>query len=1124
MKRLLLLAAVTLTASSADAQIDARMVRYPDVSAEHIAFVYAGDIWVAPKAGGSAHRLSSPRGEESFPRFSPDGATLAFTGNYDGNADIYVVPVTGGLPERITHHPSTDRVIDWHPDGRSVLFASSRESGKNRFNQLYLKALGAPLPEKLPLPYGEFGQIKDDGRQLAYMPIARDFRTWKRYRGGMAPEIWLFDLQTYESQNLTEHIANDSQPMWHGDTLYFLSDRGDKQRHNIWSYNSETETFTQVTFFEDFDIHFPAIGPSDIIFAAGAQLYLLDLDSEEYAPVDVDVVTDQSTLKPRVENVGRRIFSASVSPSGKRAVFEARGDVFTVPKEHGVIRNLTRTSGVAERYPAWSPDGKHVAYFSDRTGEYELTLRPTGGSGDEETLTHLGPGYRYWPQWSPDSKKIVFVDQTMSINLYDIDSAELTEVDKGLWMYQGSLQNFRVSWSADSRWFAYSRGLDNRKAAVFLYDTKDGQRHQVTSGFYDDHTPAFDPEGKYLYVLTGRALSPIYSDINNDWIYTNVTRVAAIPLREDVPSPLAPRNDEEETGDEKDKKKKDEDEKDEGEDEEDSGADEKDEDDSTEREDDGADTDESAKDTDEKDSDKEVDKKPKPVAIDIDRMESRMVVLPPKPGNYRLLHAVKGKVLYQRRPRTGSSSDNSPIVYYDVKDREEKTVVSDADGYEVSADRKNLFVRNNSGYYIIGVGAGKKLDKRLRTNELEVALDPKAEWQQLFTDAWRLQRDFFYDPGMHGVDWNAVREQYQTLIDEAVTRWDVNYVIGELIAELNASHTYRGGGDTESPPSRPVGLLGANYKFENGRYRIEKIIKGAPWDGTDARAPLAEPGVEVNESDYLLAVNGVELTETITPYIALEGLAGKTVMLTVNGQPSFEDAREVLVEPLRSEYRLRNLAWINEKRKRVDEATSGRVGYVYVPDTGRGGQTELVRQFVAQFHKPGLIIDERFNSGGQIPDRFVELMNRPRLGYWGVRDGKDWQWPPVAHHGPKVMLINGWSGSGGDAFPYYFKEAGLGPLIGTRTWGGLIGMTGSPSLIDGGNVTVPTFGIYNNEGEWIIENYGVEPDIEIIDDPTRMARGEDVQLERAIEEVLQRLEANPPRHPEKPEYPDRSRP
>ena len=1092
---LAVLVVLALAPTRAEAGVDARMLRFPDVSADRIAFVYAGDIWVVPKAGGTAQRLSTPAGEETFPRFSPDGREIAFSANYDGNTDIYVVPVEGGVPRRVTYHPYTDRVLDWYPDGRGILFASSRSSGTNRFNQLWKTSPTGGLPEQLPVPYGEFGAISPDGSTLAYITISTDFRTWKRYRGGMTSDIWLFDLSKRTSKNATADPASDSQPMWHGDTLYFLSDRDPNKRANIWAVDRRAGRPRQVTRFEEMDIAFPAIGPREIVFSVGGQLHLLELATETVRKVDVDVVTDRATLKPRQMPVADRIVSADVSPAGKRVVFEARGELFNVPVEHGVTWNMTRSPGAAERHPSWSPDGKWIAYFSDRSGEYELHLRAADGSGDERVLSAFGPGYRYTPQWSPDSKKLAFVDQAMKIWIFDVESKDSKSIDQGAYMFHGALAGFRARWSADSRWLTYARALAHRTGAVFLYDTKDGKLHQATSGFYNDGEPTFDPGGKYLFLACGRSFEPTYSDLDNSWIYSNTGQLCAIPLRTDVKSPVAPRNDKD--GDEeKDKKEKTGDKK-------------------SDAKDDGADK---------ADKDKDGDKKKvEPVAIDLEELERRVVVLPPKAGNYDSLAAVEGKLLYIRRPRSGSGGEDSPIVFYDLEKREEKTILPHADGFAVTADGKKILVLSKDKYAVLDIAPDQKLEKTIDVAGLSMELDPVAEWRQMFHEAWRLERDYFYDPLMHGVNWPEMRKRYGALLDYVVTRWDLNFLIGELIAELNASHAYRGGGDTEQPKQAGVGLLGADFELDRGAYRVRRIVDGAVWD-SEVRSPLARPGVGVKVGDYLLAVNGIPIEATKEPWAAFQALAGKTVALTVNDKPTKDGAREVLVETLDgdAEFRLRNLAWIEANRRKVDEATDGRVGYVYVPSTGLDGQDELVRMFSGQAAKEGLIIDERFNSGGQIPDRFVELLNRPLYNYWGVRDGVDWQWPPVAHAGPKAMLINGWSGSGGDCFPYYFRAAGLGPLIGTRTWGGLIGISGSPQLVDGGVVTVPTFGFYGLDGQWEVEGHGIDPDIEVIDDPARMADGGDPQLERAIQEVMAELSRKPVRRPTRAPYPIRS--
>ena len=1049
----------------AAAQVDARMLRHPDVSATHITFVYAGDIWIVPKAGGTALRVTSAPGEESFPRFSPDGARIAYTGNYDGNEDVYVIPTMGGVPTRLTYHPMPDRAVDWHPDGTRVMFASFRESGRLRFSQLYLAPAGGGIATKLPVPYGEFGALSADGRTLAYMPKSRDFRTWKRYRGGWAPEIILFNLRDSSSTNVTSNEANDAHPMMHGNTMYFLSDRGANQRYNIWALDRTSGATRQVTNVSEFDVTFPAIGPEEIVFEAGGRLHLLSLANEQVREVRVSVVTDLATVRPRQERVSGLTQWADVSPSGKRAAFVARGEVFTIPAEHGPVLNLSRSSGTAERYVTWSPDGKLLAYWSDRSGEYELTVRNADGTGEERKLTSMGAGFRYAARWSPDSKKVAFADQNMRFYVYDLDRNRVTRMDSSaVWMGHGQLANMAFNWSSDSRWVTYARPVTSSNTAVFLYDVPAGQLRQLTAGYYADLQPVFDPDGKYLYFLSNRNFEPVYGDFDNSWTYPNATAIMAVGLRADVASPLAPRNDVD-------------------------GADKADKADSAVKADDK--------------KPGQADTAKKALVIDLDGFEARAIVLPPKPGNYTGLAAVSGKVLYRRLPRTGSGDTATRLVYYDLAEREEKTVVEGVNGHIVSHDGKKVLIRSGPRWGIVDLKAGVKLEKPLRVAEMQAVVDPRAEWRQIFTDAYRFERDFFYDAGMHGVDWNGLRDRYGRLLEDAVTRWDVNFVIGEFIAELNASHTYRGGGDAESAPSRGVGMLGADFALENGAFRISRIVRGAPWD--DARSPLDAPGVNVNVGDYLLAVNGIPLDTSRDPFAAFAGLTTAPVMLSVNSRPTMDGARTVLVQPLSNDVELRFLEWIEQRRRRVDEATNGRVGYIYVQSTGANAQSELVKQFMAQWRKEGLIVDERFNSGGQIPDRFIELLNRPPLSFWATRNGESWQWPPVAHFGPKVMLINGWSGSGGDAFPFYFREAGLGPLIGERTWGGLIGISGAPELVDGGNVTVPTFRMYDVRGGWFPEGVGVSPDIAVDDDPSQLVRGRDPQLERAIQEVMSKL-------------------
>ncbi|MBS3807970.1 MAG: PD40 domain-containing protein [Bacteroidales bacterium] len=1059
------------------AQIDARLFRYPDVSKDHITFSYGGDIWVVDKTGGTAHKLSSPDGEETWPRFSPDGSHIAFSGNYDGNTDVYVVPSQGGVAERVTWHGGSDRVLGWHPDGSRVLFVSSRKSGRQRYGQFYLISRQGGLAEKLPVPYGENASFSADGNEIVYTDKSRIFRTWKRYRGGMAPDITRFNLQDRSHSRVAPHIANDELPMWSDSQVYFLSDRGPEKRYNLWVHNLESDETRQLTQYSEFDVHHPSMGPGDIVFEADGKLHLMSLADESVTPVEISVVSDQQNLKPRIEEVKELIQNAHISQNGKRVVAEARGELFSLPAEKGYVKNLTHTSGSAERFPAWSPDGKKIAFWSDRSGEYQLHLLDLE-DGTQQKLTDYDSGYRYKLYWSPNSEMLAFVDQTMAIKIFDARTNQTIEVDKGLWMTHGGLSNFSVDWSADSRWMAYDRGEENRSNSIFIWDTQNSTRKRVTSPYYNETSPVFDPEGKYLYFITNRSFDPEYSDFDNSFVYTNSEQILALSLQKDTPPPTAPENDEAAMDHEKD--------------------------------------DEQEKENGEKEpADKNDNDTPEPVKIDFEGLEQRAAIIPIKAGNYNHLSAVKGKVIFH--DYTGSEDGKRPVKYYDLEEEEEKTIIDNARQYLLSGERNKMLVAVNGGMAVIDVKPDQKPEKMISLDEMETTVDPRAEWQQIFHDAWRFERDFFYDKNMHGVDWQAIKDYYGGLLDDAATRWDVNYLIGEMIAELNASHTYRYGGDTEQDPDKEVGYLGIDWERDDGHYRVKKIIRGAPWDA-EVHSPLSMPDVDTQEGDYILAVNGIPLTTEKEPYSAFQGLAGKVVELTVNDEPTNEGVRKEIVKTMGSETRLRHLEWIENNRKTVEEATNGRAGYIYVRSTGIDGQNELVRQFSGQWHKDALIIDERFNSGGQIPDRFIELLNRKPLAYWAVRDGKNWQWPPVANFGPKAMLINGWSGSGGDAFPDFFKKAGLGPLIGTRTWGGLIGISGAPPLIDGGIVTVPTFRMYHPDGTWFEEGHGVEPDIPVEQNPTQLSEGTDVQLKKAIEWIMQELEENPPQTPEPEEY------
>ncbi len=1079
MIRIIFAAALAIATSAAQAQINAALLRYPDVSATQIVFTYANDLWVVPKSGGTATHLSSPPGVEAYPKFSPDGKTIAYTANYDGSNSIYTIPTGGGIPAKLTWYGAPERVADWYPDGKSILFASGRESGRDRFNQFYKISAAGGAPQKLPLPYAEYGTLSPDAGHIALTFTSQVGRNWKRYRGGWRGQIHLFDLTSYADENISATDADDELPMWHDRSVFFLSDRGDDKRMNLWEYDISAKISTERTHFSDYDAHYASQGPEDIVFEQGGHIWLYTYSSHEAKQVAIQVVTDESALRPSLQQTDKLIASSFISPDGKRALFEARGDVYSVPAENGPIYDLTRTSGIAERFPAWSPDGKYIAYWSDRSGEYELTLREAGKPESEKKLTSYGAGFRYNLFWSPDSKKLAFIDKAMKIYVYDRISGQTTPIDQGARMTEGPLEAFTPNWSPDSRFLAYDRDLPNNHRAVFIYDLEGHQLHPVTTGYYSCGNPAFDPAGKYLFVTTSQAFNPIYSDQDNTFIYPNSTQLAAIVLKKTTPSPLYPKDDT------------------------------------------VAQTEEHATPPASKppvvpSPAAEASAKaahPPAVTIDFEGLESRLILLPDEPGNYGNLSAADGKLIYLRQPNTGSAEKAQALKFFDLDKRKSRTILADVDGYQLAADGKHLLAVKDNNFFIVAADEGQKMDKKLRIAEMQQWVNPREEWRQIFTDTWRFERDFFYDANMHGVDWNKVKEQYLKMLEGASTREEVDFILGEMIGELSSSHTYHGGGVTQPTTHVPTGYLGIDWVADGEYYKVGEIIRGASWDAT--RSPLDLPGVPVKEGDYILAVNGIPLHTNADPYAAFVNLSNKPVEITYNSSPSLTGARTIVVQTMSDESELRHLAWIEHKRATVDKATGGNVGYIYVSSTGLDGQNELIRQFVAQFTKKALIIDERFNSGGQIPDRFIEVLDRKPLAFWATRDGIPMSWPPAGNFGPKVMLINGWSGSGGDAFPDYFRKAGLGPLIGTRTWGGLIGISGAPGLIDGGGITVPTFRMYNPDGTWFKEGHGVDPDIPVAEDLTAAAHGKDNQLERAITEINELLKKgfNPPNRP-----------
>ncbi|MDQ7012647.1 MAG: S41 family peptidase [Planctomycetota bacterium] len=1214
----------------------AGMLRTPDVSRTHIVFSYANDLWIVPKAGGAATRLSSPAGAEGLAKFAPDGQTLAFTANYDGGRDLYTMSVMGGIPSRVTHHPALEWLTDWTAQGE-LLFFQNGLNGLQRQTDIFKVAPEGGLPERLPVPYGANGSISDDGVWLAYTPHTRDTRTWKRYRGGMATDIWLFNLETYESRKITDWEGTDSIPMWHGSKVYYLSDNGAEHRLNIWSYDTQGGHREQLTDFADYDCKFPSIGPGDngegeVVFQNGAELYLLDLGTGRANPVEVTISGDLPKLKPHTVNAVDFLTSGGISSTGKRAVVGARGDIWTVPAEHGAPRQITDTSGAAERSPAWSPDGRWIAYFSDESGEYQVYITQSDGKGETRQLTQGSGNFYFDTYWAPDSEKLIVVDKAGRMTLIELESGDSRVLDRDEWANQPG-----VSWSHDSRFFTYSKQEPMGMAsAVWIYDMENDVANQVTSGFFNDSSPVFSRKGDYLFYTSNRDFSsPDYEDMGLSFIYANTGRLIAVPLNSEVENPSLIEPDDETWEDESDKA---DDNADTGDDEngDDAGDDaEGDSDDEaadadayvptspihgvwagaasglsqipgmaedsidikitiianedgsfvgssesmgesssfdsvtfdegsgkfvatraegpitqkmegtlsgdtitgtwtivemqiagtfevtkTDEEPDGSELDDDAGDA-------------EPVEIDFEGFEARGFELPVESGRFTgLVSNDKGQLIYM------SISNGLPAVkMIDVHDDEpeEKTVVGGAGLVDISGDGKKLLVaQGNDSFAIISAAAGQSISKKIDVSDLTKTVNPREEWEEIFTDAWRRHRDFFYVKNMHGVDWDKVYDQYHAMLKDAASREDVSFIIGEMIGELNIGHAYYFGGDGETTETKSVGMLGADFEVgtevdEEGEvhsaYRIAKLYEGAAWD-SDARNPLKQYGMDIGEGVYLLAVNGRAVGTDKDPWAAFVGTAGKQTTLTfadaLLGDDETRNERDITLKPLGSESNLRYRAWIEHNRKYVEDATDGKVGYIYVPNTGIDGQNNLFRQFYGQLGKEALVIDERWNGGGQIPNRFIELLNRPRTNYWARRDGKDWPWPPDSHQGPKCMLINGLAGSGGDMFPWLFRHHGVGKLIGTRTWGGLVGISGVPGLIDGGYTAVPTFGFYETDGTWGIEGHGVDPDIEIIDDPSLLARGTDPQLDAAIDLMLNEIRTKGYHPANRPADPDRS--
>ncbi len=1073
---------------------EARLLRFPDIHGDFVVFVYAGDIWRAPVSGGPALRLTSHEGLELFPKISPDGMWIAFCAEYTGSRQVYVMPSWGGEPRQLTFYTDVgpmpprggwdDWVLGWTRDGK-ILVRMNRTPWGQRMGRYFLVDPAGGLETAIPLPEGGSASFSPDGKKLAYCPVDREFRTWKRTRGGRAQDVWIYDLEIRRSRRVTDDPATDNFPMWSGGTIYFTSDR--EHTLNLYAFDVGSGATRKVTRFDEYDVLWPSLGPDAIVFMNGGYLYRMGLDDEKPARIPIALGADLALAVPHFKDVREFVGDADLSPTGARAVFDARGDLFTVPAKDGPTRNLTETQGTREMSPAWSPDGRWIAYLSDATGEYEIYLRAQDGTGEPRRLTTDGGVWRFRPAFSPDSKRLAFGDRGRRLRILDLASETITDVDRGT---REDLDSYR--WSPDGRWLAYEKSHSTRLPGIAVYSVETKRVVMLGDGQTADWSPAFSADGKYLFFLSNRDYQPTYSAFEFDYLYPKATRVYAASLDPDAVPLFPPKSDEEKPKDE--------------------GAAGKEKEATTAKT--GAPT----------EGDKDAAKPPAtPPAVNVvpEGFVARTVALPGlKPGNYSAVAAVPDAVFYLR-------ADEGPeraLYRFELKDRKEEKVLDGVERYALSADGKKLLYKAGKEWGIADAKAGLKTgDGRLDLSGLKVKLDPRAEWRQIFEDAWRIYRDWFYDPEMHGVDWKRIGERYRALVPFVAHRADLDFVLGEMIGELDSGHTYVSSGDEPTVPRVPGGMLGCEFESDpSGRYRISKIFAGENWD--DAwRSPLTEPGVGVKEGEFLLAIDGHDLTTRDNPFRLLENKADRPVTLTVSTRPDPGGGRVVTVRPIGSELNLRYLDWVRGRMALADRLSSGKIGYIHLPDTSLAGNRMLQKLFYSQVSKPALVIDDRYNGGGFIPDRMIGYFTRRTLAWWARRGIESARTPAFAHDGPKAMLVNAYSSSGGDALPYLFRKSGLGPLIGTRTWGGLIGLSGNPSLVDGGSVEVPTFRIYDEQGEWVVENQGVSPDIEVVDLPEARIAGGDPSLEKAVEVLLDALRKKPAAEPPVPKPPDMAR-
>lgn len=1052
MKKLLGLP-VLLVALQLSAQ-ETLLLRHPSIYNNTIAFAYGSDIWTANRDGSNPQRLTVNPDVEYNPVISPDGKWVAFSGNYDGNVDVYVVTVGGGNPKRLTFHPNADVVRGWN--GSKVIYASGKESAPQRYQKLFSVDAATLADTQLPMPEATQASVSPDGKFTAYIKVNdpsdgnRNYRPFKLYRGGLMPRVWIFNNATHDVEEIPGSKGNNNtRPVWTGELIYFLSDR-DNHNVNVYSYHTRTKEVKKLTNFADFDVKTLHSDGKSLVFEQGGRIHVMDIASGADAVAKITLNADFTTKRPHWESGENFIRNGNISPTGVRAVIECRGDIFTAPLEKGDIRNLSHSPGTHDRSPAWSPDGKWIAWFSDEGGEYKLRIKDQKGEKEDMTIALDEGNFYYDPKWSPDSKKILYHDKHMRLHYVDITEKKPVLIDEDL--YDRPDAFFYASWSPDNNWITYNRKLKNNLRAIFVYDVAGKKKHQLTDGRSEATYPAFSRDGKYIFFTAstnyGRSIG--WLDMSS---YENPVRNAlyAIVLSKESPSPLSLESDEEIV---------------------------------------------------KGDSTAKAMVAARQMRIDVEGIDQRIVALPLPEKNYANLMAVEGKLFFlQREPGGGPAA----LMVYDIVKRKAETFLPTVNGYTISADGKKMLYNNANSFFIVGTATKPNgTDGKLNLSDLKVWSEPEREWAQMFNEVYRIERDFFYVDNLHGADWKGVKKKYERFLPFVAHREDLSYLFNDMMAELVIGHNYVNNGDYPDPIQVNVGLLGADYEVADGRYRFKKIYSGLNWNPSFV-APLTQPGVNVREGDYLLSVNGVPVEAGSNIYNLFSNTAGKQARILVNSKPSMEGAKEYTVQPIANEANLRLMNWVEGNRKKVEELSGGRLAYIYLPNTGGDGYTFFNRYYFSQLDKDGVVVDERFNGGGSAADYIIDLLNRKVSNYWKNRDGDIMKTPEAVIDGPMAMITNGYAGSGGDLMPYLFRQKKLGPLVGTTTNGILVGIYNYPVLMDGGTITAPRLGIFSTDGKWIIENEGVAPDVEVEQTPKEVIAGRDPQLEKAVELVVKQL-------------------